>query len=86
MLIEETLDQLIQTVRETNAKLETIVDSLSGAEILVSNNEAARLLGITPPTVSAMVRQHRLHRVTIGQSTGIRLSEIRTMKNYKNPQ
>lgn len=81
MLIEETLDQLIQTVRENNAKLETIVDRLGGSEILVSNNEAARLLGITPQTVSSMVRQHRLHRVTIGQSTGIRLSEIRSIKN-----
>jgi len=49
-------------------------------DILISNNEAARQLGITPNTVARMVKEGRLHRVTIGESTGIRLSEIRRKK------
>lgn len=45
-------------------------------EILVSCHEAARLLGKTPPTISKMLKDGRLHKTTIGDSTGIRLSEV----------
>ena len=46
-------------------------------EVLISCLEADRLLGKTPPTVSKMIKDGRLHKTTIGESTGIRLSEIR---------
>jgi len=45
-------------------------------DILVSCSEAARLLNVTPATVSTYIKQGRLHKVTLGFSTGIRLSEI----------
>lgn len=79
---ESALDSLIGAVRENGDKLECILSKLSGEEVvLVSCNEAARLLGVTPPTITNMLRQHRLTKVTIGNSTGIRLSEIRGIKN-----
>lgn len=45
-------------------------------EVLVSCHEAARLLGKSAPTISAMLKDGRLHKTTIGISTGIRLSEV----------
>ena len=79
---ESTLDSLIGAVLANNEKLERIISKLTGGEVvLVSCNEAARLLGVTPPTITNMLRQHRLTKVTIGNSTGIRLSEIRSIKN-----
>ena len=46
-------------------------------DVLVSCNEAARLIGKSNNTISAMLRDGRLKKETIGKSTGIRLSEIR---------
>ena len=51
--------------------------SCRDTDVLVSCTEAARLLHKSPVTISAMIRQGRLKKVTIGQSTGIRLSEVR---------
>ena len=51
--------------------------------ILVSCTEAARLLGKTTTTISTMIREKRLTKVTIGESTGIRLSEIQEYKNRR---
>ena len=48
--------------------------------ILISCNEAARHLGCTSSTVTRMLKEGRLHRVAIGGSTGIRLSEILELK------
>ena len=62
-------------------KIDEILYWVRPPEILVSCSEAARLLRVTPQTISAMIRQHRLHKTTIGASTGIRLSEIRSIKN-----
>lgn len=77
---ESTLDSLIGAVRANNDKLECIISKLTGGEVvLVSCNEAARLLGVTPPTITNMIRRHRLTKVTIGNSTGIRLSDIRSI-------
>lgn len=47
-------------------------------EVLVSCTEAARLLGKTPATISKMLFDGRLHKTTLGASTGIKLSEIQT--------
>lgn len=56
-------------------------------EILVSNNEAARLLNLTPQTISVYLKQGRLHRVQIRQSSGIRLSEVyQTRRDAVEPQ
>ena len=54
--------------------------------ILVSCNEAARLLGRNPSTISEMIREKRLEKVTIGRSTGIRLSEIKRLINRREAQ
>ena len=45
-------------------------------DVLVSCNEAARLLGKSNKTISIMIKDGRLTKTTIGGSTGIRLSEI----------
>lgn len=65
------IDNLIRQLETYNSRFND--------DVLVSCTEAARLLGRTTPTISVMLRQHRLHKVTIGESTGIRLSEIRTI-------
>ena len=59
-------------------RLESLEKRLSDrdVEVLVSCHEAARLLGKSAPTISAMVKDGRLHKTTIGISTGIRLSEV----------
>ena len=45
-------------------------------EILVSGTEAARLLDVTPATITRYLHIGKLDKVTIGGSTGIRLSQI----------
>lgn len=68
------------------ARLEQAVDSLDRAvekqydNILVSCSEAGRQLGVTNNTVTRYIREGRLRKTTIGQSTGIRLSEVMKMK------
>lgn len=51
-------------------------NDINNNDILVSCTEAARLLGRTTPTISKMLKDGRLHKTTIGDSTGIRLSEV----------
>lgn len=70
------------------AKLDTLIKMIEEdrgymANILVSCNEAARLLGKSPTTISTMIREKRLTKVTVGPSTGIRLSEINEYKNRR---
>ena len=50
-------------------------------DILVSCTEAARLLGRSTKTISMMLCDGRLHKTTIGRSTGIRLSDIWELKS-----
>lgn len=45
-------------------------------EILLSCREAARLIGRTPCTITTMLKDGRLTRKTIGESTGIPLSDV----------
>lgn len=61
---------------EINRVAEEIYKKVFSREILVSCTEAARLMGVTRKTVSVMVAQGRLKKITIGESTGIRLSDI----------
>ena len=82
MVIDDaTMNRIIATVKDNNDMLEQILELLekSDENVLVSGNEAARLLGVTAPTITTMLKQHRLTKVTIGISTGIRLSEIRKL-------
>lgn len=70
-------------------RLEKVVDELtkvayckeSDTDIIVSCTEASRLLGKSKKTVSMMIRDGRLRKVTIGESTGIRLSDIRNIQH-----
>lgn len=58
-------------------RIDTLIGLLQpGPEVLVACTEAARLLGVNINTISRMVKEGRLHRVTFGASTGIRLSEV----------
>lgn len=82
LTIEQRLDKCIEAVVATNFKVSALIDRISGGpEVLVSCTEAARLLGVSNHTISVMIRDHRLHKTTIGISTGIRLSEIRKITN-----
>ena len=84
MIIDEAvMSRIVSTLKDNNEMLEQILERLekSDENVLVSGNEAARLLGVSPTTVSIMVKQHRLEKVTIGISTGIRLSDIRKIIN-----
>lgn len=58
-------------------RIDTLIGLLQpGPEVLVTCTEAGRLLGVNINTISRMVKEGRLHRVTLGASTGIRLSEV----------
>jgi len=69
--LSERLDQVLAMLDELEKAIIRKYD-----DILVSNNEAARHLGCTPNTVSRMIKEGRLERVTIGDSTGIRYSSL----------
>ena len=73
--IEQRLDSISQELSSIRNKLEKAIKERDTL-ILVSNNEAARHLGCTPGTISRMIREGRLKRETIGDSTGIRYSSI----------
>lgn len=69
---------LLCRIETTLSLLEPLL-SRRDDDILVSCTEASRLLGKTKTTISMMIREKRLNKVTIGGSTGIRLSEILKM-------
>lgn len=73
-LTDEQLDALVDEI------VKRVSDGKKSEDVLVSCIEAARLLGRAPNTITRMLREGRLHRVTIGDSTGIRLSEIDELK------
>lgn len=75
-------EAILECLGRISLRLSEIDERLSGRddEILVSCTEAARLLGKTPPTISMMIRDGRLHKTSIDGSTGIRLSEVWKMK------
>lgn len=53
-------------------------NELDSVDHLLSCRQAANELGVTRQTISAMIRQGRLHKVERGGRTGILLSEIKT--------
>lgn len=77
---------LVKRIERISTELSYITECIEStikerdAGVLVSCTEAARLLDVTPKTVSMMIRDGRLKKITIGESTGIRLSEIWEIK------
>ena len=69
--IESDLDWIMNGVKR--------MTGIRYKEILVSGLEAARLLDVTPATITRYLRIGRLEKVTIGGSTGIPLSQIMSL-------
>lgn len=71
----------VELCANDRARIDALLELFGGPthkfnDVLVSCTEAARLLGITPKTISMMLRDGRLKKVTLGKSTGIRLSDL----------
>lgn len=71
----------LSLIAEHTAQLKRFNDYHEGEDVLVSCTEAARILGKTPGTISAWLRQGKIRKTTIGVSTGIRLRDLRDMTN-----
>lgn len=67
LLSKDVLDALSALTEEFRTRI---------PEVLVSNNEAARLIGVSPNTICVYVKQKRLSKTTIGNVTGILLRDI----------
>lgn len=79
-VIEELLSTL-KGVRDELVTLKSEFDAIvQPRTVLVSCNEAARLLGCTPTTVSTMIRQKELEKLTIKGVSGIPLSSIERLQ------
>ena len=76
----ETIELSAQD-RERMDTLIELIERNQRNDIIVSCTEAARLIGRSKKTVSMMIRDGRLRKVTIGESTGIRLSDIRNIQH-----
>lgn len=63
-------------------ELHDIINNGRGREdtIIISCKEAARLLDVSQKTISMMLRDGRLKKITIGGSTGVSLSDIQDIK------
>jgi len=73
---EETL-----TLRAHTNELKRYNDAREKEVILVSCTEAARLCGVRRPTISAWLKEGKIHKTAIGESVGIRLDEVRKIAN-----
>lgn len=75
------MNEILNIVNRLESSVSALERTLARDEnILLSCNEAARHIGCTNSTVTRMLKEGRLHRVTIGTSTGIRLSEVMKTK------
>ncbi len=71
------MNEILNIVNRLESSVSALERTLARDEnILLSCNEAARHIGCTNSTVTRMLKEGRLHRVTIGASSGIRLSEV----------
>jgi hypothetical protein len=80
--------QTVELCAQDRARIDEMIESVTRSqrkfkEVVVTCTEAARLLNRTPTTVSTMLREKRLHKITLGASTGIALSEIERMLNRR---
>ena len=71
--------------RELIAELKSLVATKRDAmpTILISNNEAARLLGVNPSYVSVLIKRNKLKRRVMGRSKGILLTEVLEFKKRR---
>ena len=79
------IDQLIEELRSNNERLEAIIARLEAEDdnILLSCTEAARHLCVSNTSISKMLTDGRLHRVTRGRSNGIPLSEVKKVAGMR---
>lgn len=69
--------ETIELSPQDRERIDTLIKlSKPTTDVIVSCTEAARLLGVGRNTISNMIRDGRLNKSVIGQSVGIRLSEI----------
>ena len=74
--------EIVNLSLSDRARIDALTDALDRYvngkydNVLVSCREAARLMGKSPATVSLMLKDGRLKRTTIGDSTGILISEV----------
>lgn len=80
------MESIAERIEAVTKDLAMVADGLEKAikdnydNILVSCTEAARHLGVTSNTVSRYLKEGRIEKVTIGESTGIRFSQIVELK------
>lgn len=75
------MNEILNIINRLEYSVSALERTLARDEnILLSCNEAARHIGCTNCTVTRMLKEGRLHRVTIGTSSGIRLSEVMKVK------
>ena len=76
-----------ELINELKAKLDESKKTIP--TILLSNREAARIIGLNDSYVSVLVKRKRLIKRTIGKSTGILLSDAldyKTRREAGEPQ
>lgn len=77
--------ETVELCARDRERIDILIGALMGVkddrhtDVLVSCTEAGRLLKKSTKTISAMLRDGRLNKVTIGESTGIPLSDIERM-------
>lgn len=69
--------ELIVSIREQLDELTFLAGLGKG---VVSCSEAANYLGVDPHTISRMIKDGRLHKVSNGVRTGIELAELENCK------
>lgn len=76
------LNETQRRLEHIMVELHDIINNGRGREdtIIISCKEAARLLDVSQKTISMILRDGRLKKITIGGSTGISLSDIQDIK------
>lgn len=70
-----------EIITQLIAELKRFNDSAFDQQVLVSCTEAARLCGVTRPTISAWIKEGRIRKKVIGESVGILLGDIKRISN-----
>ncbi len=74
--------EIVNLSLSDRARIDALTDALDRYinwkydNVLISCREAARLLGKSPATISIMLKDGRLRRTTLGENTGILLSDV----------
>lgn len=78
--------EMLCTLRDAANELIMLKKHTRVPLVLLSNNEAARLLGMNPTYISTLIRKKKLGRVTIGESRGIPLKDVMKLKTRREPE